>query len=136
MATQGVVQKVMRWQVGDGANIRVWCDKWVPRSSTYMVVSPEKSWPQVVLVKDIINRGEFEWNVELVKQCFNAKDASAILGIPLSLTGRHDRLIWATNKSGKFSVNSAYALAYEEKLEKNRGDCSNASMRNRVLRCI
>ena len=95
-----------------------------------MVVSPEKPWPQVALVKDLINRGEFEWNVELVKQCFNAEDASAILGIPLSLMGRHDRLIWAANKSGKFSVKSVYALAYEEKVEQNRGDYSNASMRD------
>lgn len=42
MAAQGGVQKGIRWQVGDGKNIRVWCDKWVPRPSTYMVVSPEK----------------------------------------------------------------------------------------------
>ena len=132
MVAQGVVRKGIRWQVGDGASIRVWCDKWVPRSSTYMVVSPEKPWLQVALVKDLINRGECEWNVELVKQCFSAEDASAILGISLSLTGRHDKLVWAVNKSGKFSVKSVYALAYEEKLEQNRGDYSNASMRKRV----
>ena len=58
-----------------------------------MVVSPETSWPQVALVKDLINRGEFEWKVELVKQCFSTEDASAILGIPLSLTGRQDKLV-------------------------------------------
>ncbi|KAK7826586.1 hypothetical protein CFP56_032082 [Quercus suber] len=33
------------------------------------------------------------------------------MGIPLSLTGKHDRLIWAANSSGKFSVKSAYKLA-------------------------
>ena len=58
-----------------------------------MVVSPEKPWPQVALVKDLINRGEFEWKVELVKQCFSTKGASAIVGIPLSLMDRHDRLV-------------------------------------------
>ena len=91
---------------------------------------------QVALLKDLINRDSFEWDVELVNQCFNAKDASAILGILLSLFGKCDRLIWVANKSGKFSVKSAYALAYKEKLEQKRGDCSNASLRKRVWRCI
>ena len=120
MAAQGVVRKGIRWQVGDGVNIRVWCDKWVPRPSTYMVVSPKKPSPQVALVKDLINRDAFEWDMELVKWYFNAKDASAILGIPLSLSSRRDRLIWAANNSGKFLVKSAYALAYEERLEQSK----------------
>ncbi|XP_023879643.1 uncharacterized mitochondrial protein AtMg00310-like [Quercus suber] len=120
MVAQGVVQNGRRWQVGDGGNIRVWCDKWVPRSSTYMVVTPKKPNSQVALFKDLINIEAFEWDVGLVKQCFNAEDASAILGIPLSLTGRRNRLICGTNNSGKFSVKSAYALAYKERLEQNR----------------
>lgn len=136
MATQGVVRKGIRWQVGDGANIRVWCDRWVPRLSTYMVVSLEMPSTQVALLKDLINKDSFECDVELVNRCFNAKDASAILGIPLSLFGKRNRLIWVANKSGKFSVKSAYAFAYEEKLEQNRGDCLNASLCKRVWRCI
>ena len=93
MAAQWAVRKGIRWQVGDGVNIKVWCDKLVPRPSTYMVVSPEQPSSQVALVKDLINRDAFEWDVELVKQCFNIEDASAILGIPLSLISRRDRLI-------------------------------------------
>ena len=90
--------------MGDGESIRVWCDKWVPKPSTYRVVTPKKQSPRVTLVKDLISRGSFEWDADLVKRCFNAEDASAILGIPLSLTGRKDRLIWAACNSGKFSV--------------------------------
>ena len=136
MVAQGVVWKGIRWQVGDGESIRVWCDKWVPKPSTYRVVTPEKQSPRVTLVKDLINKGCFEWDRDLVKRCFNAEDASAILGIPLSSMGRKDRLIWAACKSGKFSVKSAYELAYEEKTEQDRGDCSNDSQRKRVWRCI
>ena len=58
------------------------------------------------------------------------------LGMPLSSIGRCDRLIWVANNSGKFSVKSAYALAYEEQVEQNRGDFSNTSMRKRVWRSI
>ena len=66
MAAQRVVQKGIRWQVGDGDSNRVWCDKWVPRLSTYIVVSPENSSLRVALVKDLINRDAFEWEVGLV----------------------------------------------------------------------
>ncbi|XP_023883410.1 uncharacterized mitochondrial protein AtMg00310-like [Quercus suber] len=79
IAAQGVVRNGIQWQVGDGENIKVWCDKLVPKLSTYMVVSPEIQSPQVTLVKDLINKGTFEWDVDLVNQCFNAEDASAIL---------------------------------------------------------
>ena len=136
MAAQGVVRKGIRWQVGDGKSIRVWCDKWVPKPSTYMVVSLETQSPWVILVKDLINRGIFKWDADLVNRCFNAKDASAILGIPLSSMGRKDRLIWVACNSGKFLVKSAYELAYKEKIEQNRGDYSNNSHRKRVWKCI
>ena len=66
MAVQGVVQKGIRWQVGDGDNIRVWCNKWVLIPSTYMVVSLENPSLRVSLVKDLINRDAFEWDVEMV----------------------------------------------------------------------
>ena len=56
----------------------------------------------------------------------------AILGIPLSLRGRRDKLIWAACNSGKFSIKSAYVLAYEERIEQNRGDCSNNSNHKQI----
>ena len=40
MATQRVLKQGIRWQVGNGSNIRVWGDKWLPSSSSHMVVSP------------------------------------------------------------------------------------------------
>lgn len=61
----------------------------------------------------------------LVNQCFNVEDASAILGISLSSMGRRDRLVRVAKNFKNFLVKLAYALAYEEKLEQNKGDCSN-----------
>ena len=40
MAGQSIVKKGIRWQVGNGDNIRIWMDKWIPTPSTYKVVSP------------------------------------------------------------------------------------------------
>ena len=66
----------------------------------------------------------------------NAENASTILGILLSSMGKRDRLIWVACNSGKFLVKSTYALAYEEKIEQNKGDCSNDSNCKQVWKGI
>ncbi|XP_075645329.1 uncharacterized protein LOC142616340 [Castanea sativa] len=60
----------------------------------------------------------------------------AILGIPLSLSNIQDKLIWAENKSGKFTVKSAYALALEEKACVTRADCSDELARRKIWKAI
>ena len=51
----------------------------------------------------------------MLDRWFLLEDRDDILSIPLSSSSMQDRLIWAGNKSGKFTVKSAYALALEEK---------------------
>ena len=49
------------------------------------------------------------------------------MSISLSTNDICDRLIWAENKSGKFTVKSVYALALEEQSHSAMVDCSNGS---------
>ena len=44
----------------------------------------------------------------MVRQIFLAPDADAILNIPLRSSGGEDFLAWALEKSGIYSVKSAY----------------------------
>ena len=44
---------------------------------------------------------------------FSSHEADLIKGIPLSVQLPEDKLIWAGNKNGKFSVRSAYRLPME-----------------------
>jgi len=67
MAVQGVIQRGMRWQVGNGNRIRLWRDKWIPRLSTYKLVTPEKPNLKNALVSDLINRATHEWDVDVLK---------------------------------------------------------------------
>ena len=43
LATQVVVRRGIRWQVGDGEQVQIWRDKWLHNPSTYRVVTPENS---------------------------------------------------------------------------------------------
>lgn len=125
MVAQGVVKRGMRWQIGSGEDVRVWCDKWIPKPTTYRIVTSEDSCPNVALVCDLINRASMEWKSELIRSCFNEEDADTILSIPLSLHRPKDRMMWAETLSGKLAVKSAYRLAYEENRGGVKADCSN-----------
>ena len=126
----------MRWQVGNGNKIRVWHDKWVPKPCTYKVITMEKSNSTNTLVCEFINRATGEWNVDKLNSWFIPKDRDAILGIPLSSNNIYDRLIWAENRSGKFTVKSAYALALEEKTHCTKVDCSDELARRKIWKTI
>ena len=64
------------------------------------------------------------------------KNREAILSIPLSTNDTNDRLVWAENRSGKFNVKSAYALALEEQQRSALGDCSNGLVRRKIWKAI
>ena len=60
MAAQKIIQKGMRWQVGDGNKIHVWHDKWISRLSTYKVITTENPQSSNALVCELINRATNE----------------------------------------------------------------------------
>ena len=136
MAAQGVTRRGMRWQVGMGNQVRVWRDKWILRPSTYKVITPEKPSSKDALVCELINRETKEWDRDKIDQWFLLKDRDEIMSIPLSITSNRDRLIWAENRSGKFSVKSAYRLALEEQKQSAMTDCSNWVARRRLWKTI
>ena len=88
------------------------------------------------LVCELINRATTKWNIDKLNSWFIPEDRDAILGILLSSSNTQDRLIWAENRSGKFTVKSAYALASEEKSCATRVDYSDESTRRKIWKSI
>ena len=74
MAAQGVIRRGMRWQVGNGTKGRVWHDKWIPRPSTYKVLTLERPNSRNALVCELINRATGEWNMEKINSWFLPED--------------------------------------------------------------
>lgn len=77
-----------------------------------------------------------EWKAEMIRSCFNEEDADSILSIPLSLHWPKDRMIWAETPSGKFTVKSAYRLAYKENRDGGAADCLDPSARKKAWKGI
>ncbi|XP_065626375.1 uncharacterized protein LOC136066260 [Quercus suber] len=110
-SAQYIVKQGVRWRVGNGKDIRIWGDKWLPRGSSYEVISPRIFLHQDTRVSELIHSVRKTWNVEVICQIFLPVDADTILGIPLSIRLPGDRIIWAETNNGCFTVRSAYWVA-------------------------
>ncbi|XP_068340310.1 uncharacterized protein [Pyrus communis] len=60
--------------------------------------------------------GDFDlggWNMEMVHELFDEEESKLILGIPLSLMGCKDRIIWHHTKHGGYTVRTGHKVAME-----------------------
>ena len=111
LSAQSVLHSGYRWQVGDGKSIGVWTDRWLPRPSTFRVLTPSTLLPVNTTVDSLMDQESGEWNLNLINQVFFHEDATSILSIPLSRHKLKDRMIWAFTPRGCFTVNIAYRVA-------------------------
>ena len=62
----------------------------------------------LLTVSELIDEYTGNWDEQLVRQNFLQPDVEAILNIPLNPAGDEDTLAWSLEKSGIYSVKSAY----------------------------
>ena len=98
------------WRVGDGRRINIQRDNWIPRREGLKPASfirrSTLRWVNQLMQPDGVG-----WNTELIYQLFYRFDADEICSIKLPRSGGSDVLAWHYEKSGVFSVRSAYRLA-------------------------
>jgi ribonuclease HI/exonuclease III len=124
LAGRELLQEGLFWRVGNGRNVRIWRDKWLPRASTYRIQSPRCGFEENTTVEALIDRNTGSWDKILVGELFLEPEATIICNIPLSRYGHNDKLIWRATTSGVFSVRSAYHLEISRK-EQLQGEGSN-----------
>ena len=110
MAAQNIIRKGCKWQVGNGALIDIWVDKWLNGPATFSLLTRLKTLldqSSVSLLIDLVTGG---WHDELVRQVFLLADVHSILSIPLSVRMPRDKLVWAFTLKGNFTVCSAYKI--------------------------
>ena len=77
--------------MGSGQSIKVYHDRWIPRPSTFRVLSPA-CLPDNATV-DSLKLDSRAWNSGLLRNCFMADDVDHILSIPPSDTSADDSLL-------------------------------------------
>ncbi|KAM6545226.1 hypothetical protein CsatB_025962 [Cannabis sativa] len=61
--------------------------------------------------------GDRKWDEEIVRDVFNNRDAEKILSIPLFYSAGADKWHWGFDKSGEYTVSSAYKFQQDQKNE-------------------
>jgi hypothetical protein len=100
---QGVI-----WIIGDGKNVKIWEDLWVPKLWSRKISTPRNG-NLLTYVNELINPITGQWDEQLVRDTFNEEDASMILGMPLR-EGTIDLYAWHFDSKGVHSAKQAYKL--------------------------
>ncbi|XP_044336255.1 uncharacterized protein [Triticum aestivum] len=77
-----LLRKGIIWRVGNGKDIDIWSDPWIPRGNTRRVVSHRGN-NLITKVSELINPITNKWDEELVRQTFTPEDTKCILQIPI-----------------------------------------------------
>ncbi|KAB2597795.1 ribonuclease H protein [Pyrus ussuriensis x Pyrus communis] len=102
-----ILKSGIRWRVGDGRNIQVLEDPWLPTPRTFRPISRPPEMPR--MVADMVFIGG-TWKREVVERCFNVDEAHIILSMMLSQFGCSDRVIWHYTQNGVYLVKSGYLV--------------------------
>ena len=121
----------MIWRIGNGVDI--WRDNWLPRD---LSPRPRKGMSKSRLrkVKHLFLPGTNTWNESLIRNIFYPEDVDVILSIKMPAQAQDDFIAWHYDRSGIFSVRSAYRAAYMIKHGTRwLAGCSSRDVDNRTI---
>jgi hypothetical protein len=104
-------------RIGPGTLVNIWTDNSIPGIKS---LKPRVRLPGVTIktVDELFETGNRQWNEQLVRQSFIAIDAEEVLRVRPSRTMDSDVLAWAPEKTGVYSVRSAYQLLKSEQAQR------------------
>ncbi|XP_035551721.1 uncharacterized protein LOC118349890 [Juglans regia] len=121
-----------RWNVGNGSLIHILNDVWIPgfrnlRQALGNEQSIEHSSQLDNQVFSLIDQSTKWWDIAKVRALFNPNMVEAILRLHPSHTGAADHWMWEHEKSGSFSIKSAYSF-FKTILESEHGESSSGAL--------
>ncbi|GKV53935.1 hypothetical protein SLEP1_g60446 [Rubroshorea leprosula] len=112
-----LVQLGVRWNVGNGQDILIYQDKWVPTLPGFKVTSLSVTNSLLSYVYELLDHEE-EWDVTKLNTCFSSEECRELQKIPIRMCS--DSFIWHYDRYGNFSIKSAYLLAIHAANETDR----------------
>jgi hypothetical protein len=101
----------------DGSQIKNWRDLWLPRPLSRRITL-KKGRCRLKWVSELMVLGRREWNEQLLRTCLYPHDVAEVMKIRLPDRDEEDFVAWHNERSGIFTVKSAYNLTlrieYEE----------------------
>lgn len=119
------------WRLGNGKSVDIWIHNWLPRGN--LRVSGKAAPTRIRRVSDLLMPGQREWNAQLINHIFYPHDAETILNLKLPASDGEDVIAWQGEKSGNFTVRSAYRLALDMTMPSTTGESSGSPQGDRKL---
>lgn len=120
-----IINKGLRWRIGDGKSAKIYQSCWIPRPSTFKPFSPPKL-PLDSTVSELIDANN-TWKELLIQQNFMKEDAQQILRIPQPRTSSPDEPLWHFDKRGDYTAKSGYQVALNQKFPDQPTSSNNPS---------
>jgi hypothetical protein len=127
-----ILKKGGLWTGGNGANINIWADNWLPDQEGHKIWSPRHPTHQQELVKDLILTISKTWNRGLIQQIFHHFEAQQILKIPLIDMNCKDEFCWPKTNDGNYTVKLGYQAIQDWQANTREASTSNTNSRNPV----
>ena len=124
LVTLNIIRKGCKWQVGNGASINIWTDKWLNGLSTFKVLTKLNTLPNQSSVSLLIDSETGEWHDQLVRQVFVPTVVQSILSVPSSVHMPQDKFVCLHSK-GNLTVRSAYKIVVAVSMETHMEGISN-----------
>jgi hypothetical protein len=81
------------WRVGNGLNVKIWEDKWLPFTFSHKIQDPVRVLNREAKVAEIINLDANWWNIPLIGHIFPMATVEKICSLPISPRTQEDKLI-------------------------------------------
>lgn len=104
---QGIVKRI-----GNGQTTSIWNQNWIPRDYMLRALHPRSQNPPE-MVSQLIIQEERCWDCHKLREHMQEPDVRIILNIPLSAINFADAWAWHYERTGQFTVRSAYRLLSE-----------------------
>jgi hypothetical protein len=125
-----LLTKDLVWRVGNGSQIRIWRDPWLPKPFSYRPDSVQGNcWLR--RVEELLTDDD-KWNLDLLQCFFQQRDINEIMCLKVS-TRCEDILAWAPDRRDMFSVRNTYKLAWDSIHRTSTCAASRAPDGNRVV---
>ncbi|KAH9758966.1 putative reverse transcriptase/RNA-dependent DNA polymerase [Citrus sinensis] len=112
MAAKNVVVHGSRIQIGNGQQVQLSKDPWLPDVDNGFITSELDESLATATVDCLMVPGQRRWDHDLIADVFNTRDAALILQVPLSVRQHKDCWYWLADSKWQFTVRSCYNLLH------------------------
>ena len=81
------IKEGLIWRIGNGTKTQIWKDKWIPRSSTFMIQSPPRRLDPEAKVCELLDVEKKWWDLTLLQELFTKEEVELVLSMSISTTG-------------------------------------------------